>query len=48
LTSISGFLSPKDMVLIGGVDVLESKGHGFITIGTKRSDKRCLTLVFFL
>jgi hypothetical protein len=34
--------------LIGGAGVLESKGHSFITIGTERSDERCLALVFFL
>jgi hypothetical protein len=33
--------------LIGGAGVLESKGHGFIAIGAKWSDERCLALVFF-
>jgi hypothetical protein len=33
--------------LIGGACVLESKGHGFIAIGAKRSDERCLALIFF-
>jgi hypothetical protein len=33
--------------LIGGASVLESKGHGFIVIGVKWSDERCLALVLF-